>query len=410
MLRKYYGEIITDTLYKEFLNNKTVAIVGPSCNTDGTKQGKLIESYDIIVRLNKTFNVPKNKQIDIGKRTDILYNSMNTSDYPGENDFSNRLIHKLKNNNVKYISCPYPYIYPFDNDISKFISVNNHQLPYHIINLVLYKYLVSILKTRPYTGTCAILDLLNYPIKELYITGIDCYLNSYYKEYRKISKRTLSNLQNNNIHFNSPQLEFIKNLSLRDNRIKLDKFLETYFFQKNVKFYKNIEVINHIYKLDKNINKCNKQFVTKKNIIYCLKTIYNDDYFIIKDSMNYSNITDYADMYVNMNNYNKIKKISINNKIRYILDFTQNLDHIQIIKQKSDINLIYLIKMDILNYFFKNKTIKISSYRTLIIIILTKLFKNKIYIDNKLIEDLKNDEKEFIYYLQYINKISLINI
>ena len=214
MLQRHFGDITIDDSYKNFLKNKRVAIVGPSSNTDGTKQCKLIESYDIVVRLNKTFNISLRKQVDIGKRTDILYNSMNTSDYPGENDFSDTLIRKLKDNNIKYIACPYPFIYPFDSDISTFISINNHKIPYHIMNLVLYKYLVNILQTRPYTGTCAILDLLNYPIKELYITGIDCYLNSYYKEYRRISSGQLNNLRNNNVHFNSPQLDFIKNLTL----------------------------------------------------------------------------------------------------------------------------------------------------------------------------------------------------
>lgn len=410
MLQRKFGEIIIDDMYKNFLNNKRVALVGPSSNTNGTNQCKLIESYDIIVRLNKTFTIPIQKQKDIGKRTDILYNSMNTTDYPGENDFSNSLIKRLKNNNIKYISCPYPFIYPFDNDISKFISINNHRIPYHIINLVLYKYLVNILKTRPYTGTCAILDLLNYPIKELYITGIDCYLNSYYEEYRKINNRKLNNLRNNNIHFNSPQLEFIKNLSLRDTRLKLDKFLEKYFFSNYFKFYKTITIKDFIYKLNINIDKFNKKLYTKRNVIYTLNTFYNEKYFIIKDSINYSNMSDYVDMYINLNNNNKIKNININNKIKYILDFTKNINHIKIIKNNTDIKFIYIINQEIQNYFQKISLVKIVSYRCLIIIILYRLFNSKIYIDNKLINDLEDNEKKFIYYLQYINKISIINI
>lgn len=410
MLQRHFGDIIIDSSYSNFLKNKTIAIVGPSSNTDGTKQCKKIESYDIIVRLNKTFNVPLRKQIDIGKRTDILYNSMNTSDYPGENDFSEKLISNLKKNNIKYISCPYPFIYPFDNDISKFISINNHEIPYHIINLVLYKYLVSILNTRPYTGTCAILDLLNYPIKELYITGIDCYLNSYYTEYRRINNSKLNNLRNNNIHFNSPQLDFIKKLSLYDRRIRLDEFLENYFFKKEYNFYKKISVINHIYKLSNNIEECKKKFYTRKHIIYTNEILNNDNYFIIKDCVNYSNMIDYADMYINMNNYNKPSNIQINNKIKYVLDFTKDINHIKLIKKHTDIKYIYIINNDIENILRKNQSIKIISYRCLIIIILTKMFDLKIYIDYKLIEDFSIIEKSFILYLQYINKISLINI
>ena len=65
MLQRHFGDITIDDSYKSFLRNKRVAIVGPSSNTDGTKQCKLIESYDIVVRLNKTFNISLRKQVDI---------------------------------------------------------------------------------------------------------------------------------------------------------------------------------------------------------------------------------------------------------------------------------------------------------------------------------------------------------
>ena len=85
---------------------------------------------------------------------------MNTGDFPGENDFSSKLINELKYKNLKYIACPYPFIYPFDSDILKFLETNESKIPCHIIDVVLYKYLLYILKGRPYTGTCAIIDLL----------------------------------------------------------------------------------------------------------------------------------------------------------------------------------------------------------------------------------------------------------
>ena len=74
-----------DPEYYKFLYNKRVAIVGPSINTLNSNQGKNIDSYDIVVRLNKSLPIPKNKVKDIGYKTDILYNSFNLKDYPGEN-------------------------------------------------------------------------------------------------------------------------------------------------------------------------------------------------------------------------------------------------------------------------------------------------------------------------------------
>ena len=76
MLNTYNKSLIKDTYYNKLLSNKKVALVGPSSNTLHTKQFDKIESYDLVVRLNKTFDIPFSRQIDIGRRTDILYNSI----------------------------------------------------------------------------------------------------------------------------------------------------------------------------------------------------------------------------------------------------------------------------------------------------------------------------------------------
>ena len=127
MISRYKSIPITDVSYYNMLCNKRVAIVGPSCNTQNTTQGKKIDNYDIVVRLNKSIPIPRKRYNDIGSRTDILYNSMNTSDFPGQNNINIPLLQK---ENIKYIACSYPYIYPFDKDISKFLSINNNRIPY----------------------------------------------------------------------------------------------------------------------------------------------------------------------------------------------------------------------------------------------------------------------------------------
>ena len=121
-------------------------------------------------------------------------------------------------------------------------------------------------------------------------------------------------------------------------------------------------------------------------------------------------MSDYVDMYVNMNNTDNMSDIKINNKIKYVLDFTKNIKHIKLIKKNTDIKSIYIINKDIENYFIKNRLIHIMSYRCLIIIILTKLFHSKIFIDTTLMNDFTDSEKSFILYLQYINRVSLINV
>ncbi len=54
----------------ELIKDKRVAIVGPSSFLNNKKMGILIDSYDIVIKLNK-FEVLS--PIDYGKKTDILF-------------------------------------------------------------------------------------------------------------------------------------------------------------------------------------------------------------------------------------------------------------------------------------------------------------------------------------------------
>ena len=414
MLNIYNKSNIKDNNYAKLLYNKKIALVGPSSNTLNTKQLDKIESYDLIVRLNKTFEIPFERQIDIGHRTDILYNSMNTGDFPGQNDFTPELIDKLKKNNLKYISCSYPFIYPFDKDILKFIENNQCKIPYHIIDIILYKYLTSIIKGRPYTGTCAIIDLLSYPIKELYITGIDCYLNKYYSEYRDIKKKDLEKLRHNHIHYNVPQLAFIKQLAINDSRFKLDSFLERYFFKKDYLIYNKINVQNYIINTSKKSIKRTLSYInnltSNKSILYSFKNIKRDDIFLINNSLNYSKLNLYSDGYININNNSPTKNIKINNNIKFILDFNKNSKILDIIKEYTDIKHILIINLQLITKIIDMKILKKFNIIFVNIFILCHIFKKILYIDNDLLNDLSNVEKNIILYLQYINKIKIIKI
>jgi hypothetical protein len=413
MLNRYNRSTIKDYNYNKLLHNKTVALVGPSSNTLNTKQFDKIESYDLVVRLNKTFDIPLARQADIGRRTDILYNSMNRGDFPGQNDFTPKLIDELKTK-IKYIACSYPFIYPFDTDILKFIETNASKIPYHLIDIVLYKYLTSIIKGRPYTGTCAIIDLLSYPIKELYITGTDCYLNSYYKEYRNIGKRDLSDLRHNHIHHNVPQLAFIKQLAINDSRVKLDGFLEHYFFKNDYIIYRNIAIQDYILNttnksLKRTLNHINK-LTEDKYIFYSFKNISRDDIFSINTTLNYSKLDVYSDAYININNNTPTKNVQINNHIKVIFDFNQNPKILDSIRKHTDIKHILIINSQLIQKIINLKLLKTFNIMFINILILCHVFIKILYIDEDLLNDLGQVEKKVIYYLQYINKIKIVKL
>ena len=69
-------------LFVNYLKDKTIALIGPAESIIGTKKGHIIDQFDIVVRLNKSLPLPKKMSEDIGSRTDILYNSLNTIDFP----------------------------------------------------------------------------------------------------------------------------------------------------------------------------------------------------------------------------------------------------------------------------------------------------------------------------------------
>ena len=175
---------------------------------------------------------------DIGKRTDIVYNSLNTTDFPGENNLNPRLYKKY---GVNFVCSSYPFNHNiFHDDIANYVYKYKFDIPLKVMDDLKFRNFEKILGTRPYTGTCAIMDLLSYPIRYLYITGLDFYHTKYYNEYRIISKSNQRHTKNNTIHKAKPQLEYLKNLSLIDERIILDNFLDRLLYND---YYKIIKIL-----------------------------------------------------------------------------------------------------------------------------------------------------------------------
>jgi hypothetical protein len=217
-----------DIVYNDFLKDKRVVLVAPSKSVLKTIQGDHIDSYDIVVRLNKSLPIPSYLHQAIGSRTDILYNNLNTTDFPGENNLN---LYELKNT-IQYICCPYPPITPFSKDIMKFQRENTkYNIPFHHINLKYYNSILNNIKTRPNTGICAILDILNHDIKELYITGITFFSDGHYDGYSSTSNQRIHQIMNsNNIHQQEPQIKLLRRLVLSDSRIEIDIILYNILF------------------------------------------------------------------------------------------------------------------------------------------------------------------------------------
>ena len=68
----------TNPLLHEYLSGKRVAFVGPAPYLNGKGKGKLIDSYDVVVRIQpEIWDVD-----DFGSRTDIIQSCLNSSYSP----------------------------------------------------------------------------------------------------------------------------------------------------------------------------------------------------------------------------------------------------------------------------------------------------------------------------------------
>lgn len=229
--------------YSQYLKGKRVVVVGPAPSILGSKQHDIINSYDIVVRLNKALPLPNNLKEDIGSRTDVLYNCMNpSSECGGDID-----IDLLKKCGVKYLVSPYGQVsgpkYRFNRDILSFSEKNlekgkgkTFSIPFCHIDTAYFKKLLKIMQL-PNTGICTILDILKHPIKELYITGFTFFKGGYIKEYRRYNeKQVLEKMAKYNLHNQEKQLKYMRQILLNDKRIKLDQTLIDILKDKNVNF------------------------------------------------------------------------------------------------------------------------------------------------------------------------------
>ena len=231
-----------DKLFYQYVYGKCIALVGPAQSIIGTGKGEIIDQFDLVVRLNKSLPLPDNLTKDIGSKTNIVYNSLNTSDYPGQNNLNPRLYKKA---NVSFMCSSYPFNNSiFKDDIASYVYKYKFELPFKVMDDTKFNKFERLIGTRPYTGTCAIMDLLSYPIKYLYITGLDFYQTKYYSEYRAISKGELKSARNGTIHQAKPQLDYLKNISLFDNRILLDSFLDKMLYYDYYKVIKQLQSFN----------------------------------------------------------------------------------------------------------------------------------------------------------------------
>jgi hypothetical protein len=110
---------------------------------------------------------------------------------------------------------------------------------------------------RPNSGFSAIIDLVNLPVSELYITGIDFYRSLYKQDYLNslYTKDTITSWGNSNDGYtpngkpdrHDPDLQFKYfkyKMYQKDDRIKVDPFLERVLADKRCEELKTAMELN----------------------------------------------------------------------------------------------------------------------------------------------------------------------
>lgn len=159
---------------------KKVIILGPADTSLSYLSGTEIDSFDYVVRLNKSPLSLKGKEALLGSRTDVLYHCFNEDPVSGGGAIDFKILKEQEN---KYIIYPYFEIgleRDFYNVLLKYNNSFFYRLPSSFYNKLNKLYSAKI----PTTGLQALNHIMNSEFKELHITGFTFFQTGYASDYR----------------------------------------------------------------------------------------------------------------------------------------------------------------------------------------------------------------------------------
>jgi hypothetical protein len=188
--------MLTESTHYNFtslIENKCVCLVGPADfleKIDNKDNLKKINGSDVVIKINRGLDLSEKYPHLIGKRTDILYNTLL------ENCVNGGIldIEKIKQSRIKHIrtipkSDMKGNAYPNSNNISKLSTLQKlemlHSLgtPTTVMKHDFFTQVSRKVDCRPTTGFAAVYDILAARPKSLYITGFSFFLGGPLKGY-----------------------------------------------------------------------------------------------------------------------------------------------------------------------------------------------------------------------------------
>lgn len=192
-LQHEIASIELDPDFGRLLSGKDVVIVGPAETLSGKRQGKMIDEHDLVVRFNTAIHyIPFTRELaeDIGTRTDILYcnNEVIIKQILFQQGISHEKFRRVcEEAEIKYLVStnngftfpaadePAPHCWSEYLGFNLFLRQQGLRMGFRMLYSTSARARTLLGGYTGRTGFLAILDLLSYDIKSLFITGMTFY-------------------------------------------------------------------------------------------------------------------------------------------------------------------------------------------------------------------------------------------
>lgn len=214
----------SESEYLQSLYHKSVIIVGPAGYLKGQGKGPWIDTFDLVVRVNHA--IPIAFPEDYGSRTDILYHilSHRNPEVSGKSLIDRGEVQEWKKAGVKWLVSRHSATSRRVREVGPII---NSHLPWCCMHHSFYEGTKrAIGEKSPNTGIAAILHLLSVPIRSLNVVGFDLYASGVYPGYGDVGEGESALQINDRWHSKNAQVEYLKKVLRRDNRLKIDENLK----------------------------------------------------------------------------------------------------------------------------------------------------------------------------------------
>lgn len=218
-LYHFYKYKYVKPLDLSFFDGKTVAIVGPADSALEKKNGSYIDSFDVVIRINKGIDMADRYPEYLGTKTDILVHGL-----------FEKVCGKLDKplwtrKNIAFVIYPENLNYHVNTArLMPYFRTDKTKLLVWQVTREFYEDLkVKLNNTHPNSGFSAIYYVMNSKAKRLFITGFTFYKTPYLKGYvNEIEKqKSQEELTDDGYHNPNNDFELFKKL-IKESSISLE--------------------------------------------------------------------------------------------------------------------------------------------------------------------------------------------